>query len=142
MSRLRQHIIELRNAKKDKEYKKDEQEFNGISVDLKKLTDLNELSGCFENSNIEEIKNALQALINKEAIDVSPGDYDNAIRIKLKRILGSDLSKRAVDVKIGTISDINTVLNNITSKDSCSSNFIYGVFKYKFIILKKKIISL
>jgi hypothetical protein len=131
LSRLRQHLIELRNAKRDKEYKKDEKEFDGILLDLKKFADLKPLSECFERGGIEEIKYALKTLITKEAIDVSPGDYDNAIRIKLNRILGSDLSKRAVDVKIGAVGALNTAMDNITDTFRQLETYVSEITKEK-----------
>lgn len=115
LSRLRQHLIELRNVKKDSVYKESEKEFNGILIDLKKKADLSSLISAFENCDKSTIVAFLEAIIKKEGIDVSPGDYSTGIKIKLKRILGGDVAKRIVDLKIGSQADFSALTDQIKS---------------------------
>jgi len=115
LSRLRQHLIELRNAKKDSAYKENEKEFNGIFIDLKKNADLSSLISAFENCDQNTIVSVLEGIVKKEGIDVSPGDYNTGIKIKLKRILGGDAAKRIVDLRIGSQADFNTFTDQIKS---------------------------
>lgn len=115
LSRLRQHLIDLRNSKKDNAYKESEKEFNGILIDLRKKTDLSSLVSVFENCDRGPIVGSLEEIIKKEGIDVSPGDYSTGIKIKLKRILGGDLTKRVVDLKIGSQADFTSLTDQIKS---------------------------
>ncbi|MCJ7786731.1 ATP-binding protein, partial [Patescibacteria group bacterium] len=115
LSRLRQHLIELRNAKKDNVYKESETEFNGILIDIRKKVELSGLVSTFENCDKNAIVGFLEALIRKEGIDVSPGDYSTGVKIKLKRILGGDVAKRVIDLKIGSQADFISLTEQIKS---------------------------
>jgi len=115
LSRLRQYLIELRNAKKDSVYKETEKEFEGILIDLKKKADLASLISAFENCDQNTIASVLESIVKKEGIDVSPGDYNTGIKIKLKRILGGDVAKRIVDLKIGAHTDFIIFTDHIKS---------------------------
>jgi energy-coupling factor transporter ATP-binding protein EcfA2 len=126
LTKLRQHLIELRNTKKDGQYKEAEKEFNGILVDLKRIDELKELLVIFETLSSQDIVGFIKKLIKMEGIDVSEDNYGNGIKIKLGRILGSDLAKRVVELKLGSFKDFE--------------EWIKGN-KNKFVELEKSILS-
>jgi DNA repair exonuclease SbcCD ATPase subunit len=115
LTKLRQHLIETRNTKKDKQYKKIEREFDGLSIDLSRTEELAVLHGVFESLDIKEITNSIKELIVKEGIDVSKENYSGAIKIKLGLILGSDLAKRVVELKV-SLEDFEEWFANIKHK--------------------------
>jgi len=136
LSRLRQHIIELRNAKKDSTYKDSDKEFNGILIDLKKKADLASLISAFENYDQNTIVSVLEGIVKKEGIDVSFGDYNTGIKIKLKRILGGDVAKRIVDLKIGAQTDFINFTDQIKSTFGDLEKYISEVLREKVDIDK------
>lgn len=136
LSRLRQHLIELRNAKKDNVYKESETEFNGILIDIRKKVELNGLVSTFENCDKNAIVGFLEALIRKEGIDVSPGDYSTGVKIKLKRILGGDVAKRVIDLKIGSQADFISLTEQIKSTFGNVERYISEILEEKVDIEK------
>ncbi|MFA5388231.1 MAG: AAA family ATPase [Candidatus Omnitrophota bacterium] len=116
LTKLRQHLIELRNAKKDFKYKEVEKEFEGILVDLRKTDGLAEVLSMLESLDTAGVVSSIQSLIKQEGIDASQENYGNAIKIKLGRLLGSDLAKRAVELKLGTSADFDVWGKGIKEK--------------------------
>lgn len=112
LTRLRQHLIELRKDKKDPKYTEAEKEFEGILVDLRRIDELRELCIVFERFDIQGIYEFIRKLILNEGIDVSPENLGDAIKIKLGGILGGDLAKRVVELKLGTSKDFVEWTNN------------------------------
>ena len=112
LTRLRQHLIELRKNKKDPKYTEAEKEFEGILVDLKRIVELKELCEFFERLDAVGVFNFIKKLISQEGIDVSPGDFGNAIKIKLGRVLEGDLARRVVELKLGALKEFEEWIND------------------------------
>jgi len=132
LTRLRQHLIELRNSKRDKDYKGKEDELNSLLIELKKIKDLEDILNSLTISDIQKTREGIRNIVSKEGVDVSPGDYSEAIKIKMKRILGSDIAKRVVDVKTGAQEDFRKISDEVIK----ISDEVEG---YITIILEEKV---
>jgi DNA repair exonuclease SbcCD ATPase subunit len=113
LTKLREHLIELRNAKKDVKYKETEKEFDGLLVDLRKNEETSVVSNSLERLDTKEIVNFIATLIAPEEIEVINRNYGDAIKTKLNRLIGSDIARRVIELKVGDISTLETYFGEV-----------------------------
>ncbi|MFA6604259.1 MAG: AAA family ATPase [Patescibacteria group bacterium] len=97
LTMLRSRIMELRSIKKDAEYKRDEQLFNGICREIEAGGLLSEFAAAFEQQDLT----MLQKIVEESMVDVSlglAGPVEEKIRAIISKLSGTELGKRITDL--------------------------------------------
>lgn len=112
LTRLRENLITLRNAKKDENYRKQEARWNSIISDVSDLSSLSSLVAPIQNLDGSNVFNELKTIVGSEA--KSFDEVSEKIKAKQKSLLNTELGKRVAEISYKDSSELKNFLDEIS----------------------------